>query len=178
MSIDELRFPVGKFQFSESDWSDSQRSLCIEQIAAAPALLRKAVERLSPTQLATLYRPEGWTVQQVVNHVPDSHMNAYVRFRLALTEEHPLIKPYHENLWAELEDAKNAPPELSLTLLDALHRRWIMLLRSMRPDDFSRTLQHPELGIVSLNRYTALYAWHGRHHTAHITSLREREGWN
>jgi uncharacterized damage-inducible protein DinB len=139
--------------------------------------MRTAVAGLSDEQLNTPYRPEGWTVRQVVHHVPESHMNSYVRFKLALTEEEPTIKPYFEDRWAQLDDANQAPVGLSLDLLDALHGRWVWFLRSLKDADFQRTFRHPELGTVSLDRNIALYAWHGRHHVAHITSLRERMGW-
>jgi len=132
---------------------------------------------LSTEQLDTPYRPGGWTVRQVVHHLPDSHLNSYIRFRLALTEKEPTIKPYDQERWAELDDAKTAPIEPSLALLEALHQRWIMLLRSLIPADFARTFNHPEMGIVTLDATLRLYEWHGRHHTAHITSLRERMGW-
>jgi uncharacterized damage-inducible protein DinB len=139
--------------------------------------MRTAVAGLSDEQLNTPYRPAGWTVRQVVHHVPESHMNSYVRFKLALTEEEPTIKPYFEDRWAQLDDANQAPVGLSLDLLDALHGRWVWFLRSLKDADFQRTFRHPELGTVSLDRNIALYAWHGRHHVAHITSLRERMGW-
>src|SRR5260370_890220 len=128
-------------------------------------------------QLDTPYRPGGWTVRQVVHHVPDSHMNSYMRFRLALTEEQPAVKGYDEAAWAKLSDAQSAPVELSLALLDSLHRRWVVLLESLSPEQWKRTFQHSELGPVSLERNLALYAWHGKHHVAHITGLRERMGW-
>ena len=139
--------------------------------------MRAAVAGLNDEQLNTEYRPEGWTVRQVVHHVPESHLNSYLRFKLALTEEEPVIKPYFEDRWAKLDDALNAPVELSLNLLDTLHQRWVWFLRSLKPSDFQRTFRHPELGVVSLDKNVALYAWHGRHHVAHITSLRERMGW-
>lgn len=172
----DLRYPVGQFKF-EGGLSDDDRRRLIDQIEEAPARLREAVAGLSPEQLETPYRPGGWTVRQVVHHVPDSHLNSYVRFRLALTEDEPTIKPYEEHRWAELHDARSAPLELSLDLLDSLHRRWVVLLRSLASEDFSRAFKHPEMGLVTLDRNVALYAWHGRHHVAHITSLREREGW-
>ena len=172
----DLRYPVGRFHRPERLSAD-ERSGMIDQIAAAPRALRAAVRGLTPEQLATPYRPGGWTVQQVVNHVPDSHMNAYVRIKLALTEDVPTIKPYDEARWAELPDGRAAPIETSLALLDALHERWVLLLRSLTPTDFARRLNHPETGTQTIEQMVALYAWHGRHHVAHITSLREREGW-
>ena len=149
----------------------------IQEIADTPANLRASVAGLSAEQLDTPYRPGGWTVRQVVHHVPDSHMNSYVRFRLALTEDEPTIKPYDESRWAELADSRTARIETSLALLESLHERWVLLLRSLSPADFRRQFRHPELGVVSLEKNLALYAWHGRHHVAHITSLRERMGW-
>lgn len=174
--MDELRYPTGRFK-RPTAYDQRQRLEHIETIAATPARLREAVRGLDDTQLDTTYRPDGWTVRQVVHHVPDSHMNSYVRFRLALTEDTPAIKPYHEDRWAELADAKRMPVEPSLTLLESLHERWVMLLRSMRPEDFARTLAHPEHGVLPLDFFLALYAWHGPHHVAQITKLRERAGW-
>lgn len=175
MTDPDLRYPVGKFQ-AEGNLTDARRQEFIDEIAAAPGNVRAAVAGLSAEQLDTPYRPGGWTARQVVHHLADSHMNAYVRFRLAMTETEPLIKAYDEKLWAELSDAKSAAVEWSLDLLDSLHRRWVTLLRSFKTEDFGRTLRHPELGLVDLDRYLALYAWHGRHHVAHITNLRQRKG--
>jgi hypothetical protein len=172
----DLRYPIGQFQ-DAGPVTDEQRQRLIDQIAAAPTKLRAAVEGLSAQQLDTPYRPDGWTIRQVVHHLPDSHLNSYIRFRLALTEDEPTIKPYYENRWAELDDARHAPIDLSLALLEALHRRWVLLLRSLGPQDLARTFIHPELGVVDLEKNLSLYAWHGRHHVAHITSLRERMGW-
>jgi hypothetical protein len=172
----DLRYPVGPFEF-EGTRSPEQRQALIDQIAATPERMRAAVAGLSEEQLDTPYRPDGWTVRQVVHHVPDSHLNSYVRFKLALTEEHPTIRAYDENLWANTDDARTAPVEISLDLLEALHRRWVLFLRSFDDKDFARTFHHPDLGTVSVDRNVALYAWHGRHHVAHIASLRERMGW-
>ncbi|MBZ5537653.1 MAG: bacillithiol transferase BstA [Acidobacteriia bacterium] len=172
----DLRYPIGPFKMDEGITAE-KRQLFIDQIAEAPAKLRAAVEGLSPQQLETPYRPDGWTVRQVVHHVPDSHLNSYIRFKLAMTEEEPTIKPYHEDRWAELEDARTAPLATSLTLLEALHSRWVQFLRSLAPQDFARTFQHPELGPMTLEKNLCLYAWHGRHHVAQINSLRERMGW-
>ena len=174
--MNDLRYPIGKFTLRDHLSEDERRAL-IDQIEQAPAQLRAAVRGLSELQLDTPYRPEGWTVRQVVHHLPDSHLNSYVRFKLALTEDLPTIKPFQEQLWAELEDAKTAPVEISLALLEALHRRWVVLLRSLAPADFSRTFRHPEIGVLTLDQTLGLYAWHGRHHVAQITSLRERLGW-
>ena len=172
----DLRYPIGQFHY-EGPLTDAQRRRLIDQIEEAPAKLQAAVEGLSPQQLETPYRPGGWTVRQVVHHLPDSHLNSYIRFRLALTEDEPTIKPYYENRWAELGDARHAPIDISLALLAALHRRWVLLLRALGPRELSRTFVHPELGVVDLDMNLSLYAWHGRHHVAHITSLRERMGW-
>jgi uncharacterized damage-inducible protein DinB len=161
----------------DEDVTEDQRQRLIEEIAEAPARLRAAVSGLSPEQLDTPYRPDGWTVRQVVHHVADSHLNSYARFRLALTEDEPTIKPYHEDKWAELYDARTAPIELSLALLDSLHERWILLLKSLTEPDWVRTFRHPDIGVVPLGKNVGLYAWHGKHHVAHITSLRESKGW-
>ena len=171
----DLRFPIGKFQWSGAN-TDADRKRFIDEIAHAPGNLRSAVFGLDDAQLDTPYRPGGWTVRQVVHHVPDSHLNAYIRYKLALTEENPLIKAYDEAAWAELPDSRE-PIENSLVLLESVHRRWVSILRSMKPEDFLRPFQHPELGPVNLDRYVGLYAWHGKHHVAHITALRERNGW-
>lgn len=174
--MEDLRYPIGKFTV-EGEITDERRSEWISQIAAAPSLFRAALSGLSDDQLATPYRPGGWTLRQLAHHLPDSHINSYVRFRLALTEEEPTIKPYQEDRWAELDDARTAPVEVSLALLDSLHARWVLLLRSLSAGDWKRTFRHPELGLVALERNLALYAWHGRHHVAHVTALRERRGW-
>lgn len=174
--MDDLRYPVGKFQ-SGGEATDEERKLLIGQIEEAPANLRAAVNGLSNEQLDTPYRPGGWTVRQVVHHLPDSHLNSYVRFKLTVTEETPTIKTYEEHIWAELPEARTAPIDISLDLLEALHKRWILFLRSLNPKDFTRTLNHPENGLMTLDNLLRLYAWHGRHHAAHITSLRERMGW-
>jgi hypothetical protein len=139
--------------------------------------LRAAVAGLNEEQLNTPYRDGGWTVRQVIHHVPESHMNAYIRFKLALTEDDPTIKPYNEAAWAETADVRDTPVEVSLALLDNLHNRWVVLLKSMSDADFSKQFRHPELGVVPLVKNLALYAWHGKHHVAHITSLRERKQW-
>jgi uncharacterized damage-inducible protein DinB len=173
---DALRYPIGRFEW-EGSASGVRIAEWIAEIAAAPGHLRAAVEGLSAEQLDTPYRPGGWTVRQVVHHLPDSHLNSYVRFRLALTEPDPAIKPYDEARWAELGDARTAPAEVSLALLESLHGRWVLLLRSLTPEDWKRTFRHPEIGLVTLERNAALYAWHGRHHVAQIASLRRRMGW-
>jgi uncharacterized damage-inducible protein DinB len=170
------RYPIGKFHY-DGALSAEQKQTYLDDIAETPAKLRTAVKDLSDAQLDTPYREGGWTVRQVVHHVPDSHLNSYVRFKLALTEDEPTIKPYAEGLWAELADTKATPIIVSLTMLDALHDRWIRLLRSLSTEDWQRTYRHPELGPMTLEKTLALYAWHGKHHVAHITSLRERNGW-
>ncbi len=174
--MNDLRYPIGKFVM-EGAATDDRRREWIEAIAETPARLRAAVEGLSPEQLDTPYRPDGWTVRQVVHHVPESHLNAYTRLKLALTEQEPTIRPYNEKLWAELEDSRTAPVEMSLALLEALHQRWVLVMRSLGAAEFARTLRHPEIGVMNLDKLLALYAWHGRHHVAHITSLRKRMGW-
>jgi len=175
--VSDLKSPIGPFKLDSAPTDEDIRR-AIDEIAQAPAKLRAAVEGLSPEQLDTPYRPGGWTVRQVVHHVPDSHLNSYCRFKLALTEDEPTIKAYHEDRWAELDDSRSAPIEVSLAMLEALHKRWVLLMKSLAPADFARTFQHPEIGLVSLAKNVCLYAWHGRHHVAHITSLRERMGWD
>jgi len=170
------RYPVGRFHYDGPPNADQKQSF-IDEIAQTPAKLRAAVKGLSDVQFDTPYRDGGWTVKQVVHHVPDSHMNSYVRFKLALTEDEPTIKPYAEDRWAELGDTKATPAEVSLTLLDSLHDRWVRLLRSLTPGEWKRTFRHPELGPMTLEKTLALYAWHGRHHVAHITELRKRMSW-
>lgn len=172
----DMRYPIGKYKL-DAPLSSEKRHQYITQIEQAPALLRQAVNGLSPQQLDTTYRPDGWTVRQVVHHLADSHLNNYVRIRLALTEPEPMVKPYHEDRWAELFDARTAEISLSMQLLDALHARWILLLKSLKEEDFQTVYHHPENGRMTLDHSTSLYAWHGRRHTAHITGLRERMGW-
>jgi hypothetical protein len=172
----ELRYPVGDFKFPDAV-SPEERAKFVREIEETPARLKAAVAGLSDVQLDTPYRPGGWTVRQVVHHVPDSHLNSYIRFRWALTEDEPTIKAYHEDRWAELSDARTAPVEVSLVLLESLHRRWVSLMGSLTGEEWKRTFVHPQLGPVTLEKNAALYAWHGRHHVAHVTGLREREGW-
>ncbi|MDQ3371937.1 MAG: bacillithiol transferase BstA [Actinomycetota bacterium] len=174
---DQLRYPVGRYQPS-GDSTATQRAGWTGEVAALPAALRAAVAGLTPAQMATPYRSGGWTVQQLVHHVADSHMNAYTRFKLALTESEPTIKPYDEARWAELPDVDAVDPAVSLALLDALHARWAALIERLTPDSWARTFRHPDRpGSMRLDDALGLYAWHGRHHTAHVTRLREREGW-
>jgi uncharacterized damage-inducible protein DinB len=153
------------------------RAEAIREIADTPEKLRTAVKGLNDRQLDTPYREGGWTLRQVVHHLADSHLNAYIRLRLALTESEPTIKPYEEGAWAKLEDAEHAPVEVSLRLIDPLHERWVRLLRSLKTEDFARTLRHPEHGLRSVDWLAFLYAWHGRHHTAHITELKKQKQW-
>ncbi len=174
--MEDLRYPIGKFRF-EGPLSEAQKSQFVDDIAQAPGHLRNAVKGLSAAQLDTPYRPEGWTVRQVAHHVPDSHLNAYTRFKLALTEDEPTIKPYAEDRWAKLGDVAATPVEVSLALLESLHDRWVRLLRSLKPEEWKRSFRHPELGTVSLEKNLALYAWHGKHHVAHVTRLRDRMKW-
>jgi uncharacterized damage-inducible protein DinB len=173
--MSDLQYPIGKFQPPEKI-SDQDRQTFIQQIEEAPAALWSAMTGLSEQQLDTPYREGGWTVRQVVHHLADSHMNAFIRFKLALTEDQPTIKPYDQARWAELPDAK-MPVVVSLSLLDMVHKRFVTVLRSMSAADFARKMNHPEMGVVVLDHYLSLYAWHGRHHVAHITSLCERKGW-
>jgi hypothetical protein len=176
--MDDPRYPIGRFTYTGPQ-TPAQRLDCIARVSAAPAKLRQAVAGLSDAQLDTPYRDGGWTVRQVVHHVPDSHINAYTRFRLALTEPTPTIRPYLEHRWAELADARTAPIDASLALLEALHQRWGLLLRSLTAADWSLRYMHPEHGREwALDEVLAMYAWHGEHHTAHVTRLRERMGWS
>ena len=172
----DLQYPIGKLE-RKSQLTEDERKAMIRQIADTPANLRKAVAGLTDQQADTPYRPGGWTVRQVAHHLPDSHMNAYIRVKLALTESQPPAKPYNEKLWAELFDVKEAPIDSSVRLLEALHERWVLLLRSLSPADCARTLVHPEIGVMTIDSIVNLYSWHGRHHVAHITSLRDRMGW-
>jgi uncharacterized damage-inducible protein DinB len=170
------RFPIGKYE-APKDATPAKRAEAIREIENLPRKLRAAVNGLNDQQLDTPYRDGGWTVRQVVHHVPDSHMNAYIRWRLALTENEPTIKPYEESAWAKLEDAANAPIDVSLKLLEPLHERWVRLLRSVKDEEFARTFRHPDHGVRTLDWMLFLYAWHGNHHTAHVTELRKQKGW-
>ena len=176
MTDDALRYPVGRFAFPRA-LTAQERTAAIEVLDTFPAHLRAAVRGWSESRLDTPYRDGGWTVRQVVHHVPDSHMNAYVRLKLALTEEKPTIRPYEEARWAELADSKVTPIEVSQTLLDSLHHRWDRLWRSLRAEDFARKLVHPDYGDRTVDWLLFLYDWHGRHHAAHITELRKKKGW-
>ena len=174
-SLENLRYPIGKFS-SPTDYSTEFINECIATIEALPQQLKAAVEPLNEEQLNTPYRPEGWTVKQLVHHIADSHMNSYVRFKWTLTEDHPTIKPYDEKGWAELKDSEITPVSISLSMLEALHYRWVNLLKSFTADDWNLTLQHPsEDNPWTLKMLVGIYAWHSKHHLAHITNLIERE---
>jgi uncharacterized damage-inducible protein DinB len=173
--LDDLRYPIGPF-IAPATSMPGMRVPQINSLRQLPEHLRAAVQGLSDAQLDTPYREGGWTVRQVVHHLPDSHMNSYVRFKLALTEDWPTIKPYDECAWADLPDSKQ-PIETSLALVDALHQRWVTLLESMTDADYRKGFNHPELGRQTLGTALAMYDWHSRHHTAHIASLRARKGW-
>lgn len=174
--LEELKYPIGKFTF-ESDVSPDLRQQRIVELADTAVRLRKAVEGLTDEQLDTPYRPGGWTVRQVVHHAADASMNGFIRAKLTLTEQSPLIKTFEENDWAELADSKKFPVESSLKLLEGIHARMDVLLRSLPSESFSLAFKHPDSGLNTLDRLLAYFNWHGKHHAAHITSLRQREGW-
>jgi uncharacterized damage-inducible protein DinB len=174
--METLKYPIGKY--IEQPFSDKQLKEWLLDIQALPQHIEYAITNLDEAQLATPYREGGWTVQQLVHHVADSHMNAYIRFKLGLTEENPSIKPYEEKAWAEMSDTKNIPINVSITLLYALHKRWSEILNNISREEWNRTVFHPEhKKEMTLWFLLGMYAWHSRHHVAHITSLREREGW-
>ena len=166
--LDTLRYPVGRFERVTAPFDRAVREHYLATIEAAPARFRALVAGLSESQLDTPYRPGGWTIRQVVHHVADSHLNAYIRTKLAVTEDNPRITTYEEQLWAEFPEAKRGPVEVSLTLLESLHTRWIAFLRALSDSDFARTFQHKEWGSITVEEVLALYAWHSRHHAAHI----------
>lgn len=174
--LERLRFPLGQFEIPE-EITAADCAAFIDRIEATPAHLRAALEGLDESQLDTPYRPEGWTVRQLVHHIVDSHLNSYVRFKWALTEDSPAAKIYDQDGWAALEDSRTAPTEMSVVFLEALHARWVYLLRRLSPEDLASTYKHPDWGTVRLDMTLAIYSWHGDHHVAHITALREREGW-
>ncbi len=175
--LETLRYPIGKFSFN-AEAGKKEIKQWIADIEELPSHLRKAVVGLNDKQLDTPYREGGWTVRQVVHHLADSHINAYIRIKFALTEEHPTIKPYKEEKWAELDDAKNLPVEVSLSLLESLHERWVYMLRKIAPVDYERTVFHPDSKRdMSIKFLMNLYSWHSKNHTAHITSLRKRMKW-
>lgn len=174
--MDELRYPVGRFD-PAAEVGHSERGALIDSIADTPRRVRAACAGLTDEQLDTPYREGGWTIRQVAHHIPDSHMNAYIRFRWGLTENRPAIKVYEESLWARLPDAQSAPIAPSLDLLAALHARWVMLLRALSEADYRREVEHPEMGPMTLGTLLRMYEWHGRHHVAHVTNLCKRMGW-
>ena len=173
---EQLKYPIGKFKLKHDQEHDY--SGLIDRIASLPDKVRLAIENLDDLQLDTPYRQDGWTLRQVIHHLPDSHMNAYIRFKQAITEDNPTIKPYYEERWAESDEAKHAPVEVSLDLLDSLHRRWVLFLRSLNPHDFTRTYYHPtqDKNYV-LSEVLNMYVWHGEHHLAHITETKRLMGW-
>ena len=170
------RYPVGKFSRSAAITA-TRRAELIDDLSRLPERLTNATRSLTREQLDTPYRDGGWTVRQVVHHLADSHMNAYIRMRLGVTEDHPAVKTYDEQAWSELADSRTAPIELSIALLDSLHRRWVMWVRLLDAAAFARTVQHPEWGSITLDNLIELYAWHCRHHVAHITELRKLKSW-
>ncbi len=174
--MEDLRHPIGKFSFDREATAE-KRAGWIRDITQVPAALRKAVAGLTAAQLDTPYREGGWTVRQVVHHIADSHMNSFTRIKLALTEDVPTIKPYDQNAWVTLADVKGMDIAPSLSLIEGLHARWAALLSSLSASDYARTFMHPENGRTTVDRTVQIYAWHGKHHVAHITALRERSGW-
>ena len=177
-AVDDLRYPIGRMTLADAVLTPADRERHISSIETLPRRLRSAVSAFTPERWQTPYRPGGWTVHQLVHHIPDSHLNAYTRFKLALTEDEPTIKPYDEAAWAELADTAATAPEVSLDLLQALHLRWVALLHSLSDEEFARTLRHPGQGrTLTLDQILAQYGWHSEHHLAHITRLIEREGW-
>ena len=176
MTLDELRYPTGKW-VRVADLDAAGRAARIDQIAQVPEALEAAVAGLTEAQLDTPYREGGWTPRQIVHHLADSHMNAFTRFKLGVTEDNPTIKPYNEKDWAEMPDARVAPPTWSLSIIEGLHARWVQCLQSMDAAAFARTVMHPERGPMTLGDMMQLYAWHGVHHVAQITALRARMGW-
>ena len=172
----DLQYPIGKLSL-DPDVTPEKRMRWIADISGAPGLFRTAVAGLTESQLDTPYRDGGWTVRQVIHHMADAHIQSLVRFRLALTEDNPAITGYDPAKWGELPDAKTGPVAVSLDLLEAIHARWLLLLRAMTPTQFSKTFRRPDGQEISLDRLLQTYAWHGKHHAAHITGLRERMGW-
>lgn len=177
MTSDDLRYPNGPFRSVGRPLTSEERSHRIDTIATHPARMRAAVAGLSDDQLDTRYRDGGWTVRQVVHHVVDSHLQAYIRFKLGVTEDRPTVGTYQEKRWAELPDGKAGPVEGSLAILEHHHARWVTFLRALKDEDFRRPLFHPEIGEITVDVLLEIYGWHGPHHEAHITRLRERKGW-
>lgn len=174
--MEQLRYPIGRPELSR-EATPEERERLIGVLADLPRMVRDALDGLTDEQLDTPYRPGGWTVRQVVHHLPDSHVNAYVRFKLAVTEDEPTIRPYDENAWAAEPEARQGAVEMSLVLLEGLHRRWTAWLRELAAEAWDRSLVHPESGPMNLVQLLRLYAWHSEHHLAHIDRLRDREGW-
>jgi uncharacterized damage-inducible protein DinB len=172
---EDLSYPIGKYD-KDTKITPEQRKQFITDIADLPKTLHEAVKNLNEEQLDTPYRPRGWTVRQVVHHVGDSHLNSFIRFKLALTEDNPTIRPYAEDLWAKTAEYKMLV-EVSLSLVDSIHQRWVSLLESMSNEDFARPLNHPETGVWTLENLLGMYVWHGKHHTAHINNLKSRNNW-
>ncbi len=177
MSDDDLRYPTGKFTPETEPLGAEARAALIDRIAEVPALLEGALDGLTDEQLDTPYRDGGWSPRQLTHHIADSHLNSFVRFKLAVTEDNPTICTYEQEPWAETPDVREVPVAASLAIVKGLHERWAHLLRSLRPDDFGRTVRHPEHGRIDLDFLLQLYAWHGHHHVAHIQGLRARRGW-
>src|ERR1019366_10004301 len=175
--MEDLRYPIGKFDWSKGANSAEDRKRLIDSFAEMPERWKHAVTGLNGKQLDTPYREGGWTVRQVVHHLSDSHMSAYLRYKLGLTEDNPAIPPVKEAAWAELADSRATPVDVSLALVDNLHARWVVLLRSLKAADWERTMTHPQAGLLSLDKLLGLYAWHGAHHVAHITELHKRNQW-
>ncbi len=177
MNLEQLKYPIGKHVIPEQITVDD-RERFIRDLELLPEQIKSAVINLNTEQLDTPYRPQGWTIRQVVHHLPDSHLNSYIRFKWTLTEDQPLIKAYDEKSWAELPDSENAPIEISLSLLQAIHTRWVWLLRNLRHEDWNKSFKHPESNkLISLDVNLSLYSWHGKHHLAHIRSLIDRQNW-
>ena len=174
--MEDVRYPIGKFSPIDNA-NEEQINSFINQLERQPVIARQSIEGLSEEQIGTPYRPEGWTVRQVIHHIADANINAYSRFKIALTEDEPTIKLWDEVTWAELEDSRKAPVELSLAILDAIHARWSILLRSLRIADFKRKLIHPQMGKMALSDCIQFYVWHGNHHVAQVQSFRDRMHW-
>ena len=174
--MENQQYPIGKFSLDKEPTAEKRR-VWARAIAEMPRNLRQALAGLSPSQVDTPYRDGGWTVRQVVHHLADSHMNSFIRIKLALTETNPTIKPYDQNAWTLLADAAGADVGLSVSILEGLHGRWGLLLGNLQPKDYERTFLHPENGPTTIDRAVQIYSWHSLHHVAHITSLRERQGW-
>lgn len=175
--MDDLRYPTGRFQPKGAALTPEERAACVARIAGLPGELRHALDGLEDGRLDTPYREGGWSPRQIAHHLADSHMNAFVRFKLGLTEEVPTIKTYEQEPWAVLGDVRGQPVDASVRLLEGLHLRWVALLRSLTPQDFGRRLRHPELGELDLDFLLQMYSWHGQHHVAQVTAMRARQGW-